>query len=194
MRTHCILITAFVLVFLPAAGLCAGKPFITLEGGGESACLTAKEIQSGKEASLEVPMPDPVLFILRRGAPNGVNLTAIYGDTGENLLGTLPPALKGFDEYGELLDGFSLQFAVRDLNGDKKLEVLVATGDGASVLTAAVFVYTPRGDGRFRCAGVIEGRNTLHVDGRGVISVPHGVRGPVTEYTVAADGTVTKKR
>lgn len=169
-------------------------PLITLEGGGQSAFLTAEAIWSGKEATLEARMPDQMLFVLRRGAPNGTSLTAVYGDAGENVLGTPPPAMRGFDEYGELLAGFSIQFAVRDLNGDEKPEVLVATGDGAAVLTAGVFVYTPQGGERFRCTGVIEGQNALHVDKNGVISVPYGSRGLFTEYTVAADGSVTEKR
>ncbi|MDL2267087.1 hypothetical protein LJC46_03760 [Desulfovibrio sp. OttesenSCG-928-G15] len=169
-------------------------PLITLEGGGESASLTAKNIRNGKEAALEARIPDLVQFILRRGTPNGTNLIAVYGDTGENLLGTLPPAMRGFDGYGEIEEGFSIQFAVRDLNGDTVPEVLVATSDGAAVLTAAVFVYTPQGIKRFHCSGVIEGQNALHVDAKGVISVPYGSQGLFTEYIVAADGAITERR
>lgn len=165
MRTSFMLIAAVVLALLPAAGLCAAGPFITMESGSGSVSLTAEEIRDGKEASIEAVMeaatgasgPESVMFLLRRGSPNGTNLTAIYGDAGENLLGTLPPAMRGFDEYGEFEEGYSLQVAVRDLNGDKKPDVLVATGDGAAVLTVAVFVYTPRGNERFRRIGVIEG-------------------------------------
>ena len=193
MRIRLALITAFVLTLFPLAGLCADGPFITLEGGGESVFLKAEEIGEGKEAAMEAAMPDPVTFILRRGSPNGVNLIAVYGEAGENLLGTLPPAMKGFDGHGELEEGFALQCAVRDLNGDGKPEVLVATGDGAALLTVAVFVYTPGGDERFRAAAVIEGQSTLHVDANGVISVPYGSQGLFTEYTVSADGAVAEK-
>lgn len=189
-----ILTAALFLALLPATGRCADGPFITLEGGGESVALTAEEIQSGKEAGLEAAMPEPVRFILRRGSPNGTNLIAIYGDAGENLLDTLPPTMKGFNEYGELLEGFSLQVALRDLNGDKQPEVLVATGDGAALLTVAVFVYAPGESGRFRCVGVIEGQNSLHVNGRGGISVPYGSQGLFTEYSLDADGRITEKR
>lgn len=135
MRTSFMLIAAVVLALLPAAGLCAAGPFIIMESGSESVSLTAEEIRDGKEASIEAVMeaatgasgPESVMFLLRRGSPNGTNLTAIYGNAGENLLGTLPPAMRGFDEYGELEEGYSLQVAVRDLNGDKKPDVLVAT-------------------------------------------------------------------
>ena len=158
--------------------------------------------ENGKEASIEAAMgtatgtsgPDNVLFLLRRGSPNGTNLTAVYGDAGENLLGTIPPAMRGFDEYGELEDGFSLQVAVRDLNGDKTPEVLVVTGDGAAILTAAVFIYTPRGSERFRCIGVIEGQNKLNVGANGLISVPYGSQGLFTEYGVAADGALLQRK
>ncbi|MDL2290605.1 VCBS repeat-containing protein [Desulfovibrio sp. OttesenSCG-928-F20] len=193
MHIRLVLITAFALTLFPLTGLCYGAPFITLEGCGESVFLTAEEIGEGKDAVMEAAMPDPVMFILRRGSPNGINLTAVYGDAGENILGTLPPAMKGFDDYGELEEGFALQCAVRDLNGDGKPEVLVATGDGAALLTVVVFVYTPGGNERFRAAAVIEGQSTLHVDVNGVISVPYGSQGLFTEYTVSADGEVTKK-
>ena len=202
MRTIFMLIAAVVLALLPAAVLCAAGPFITMESGSESVSLTAEEIRDGKEASIEADMeaatgasgPESVMFLLRRGSPNGTNLTAIYGNAGENLLGTLPPAMRGFDEYGELEEGYSLQVAVRDLNGDKKPDVLVATGDGAAVLTVAVFVYTPRGNERFRRIGVIEGQNSLHVDANGVISVPYGSQGLFMEYGVTSDGVLVQKR
>ena len=192
MSIRTLFMIAFVLTLFPAAGLCAEGPFIRLEGGGESVSLTAEEVQGGKEASIEAAMPDPVLFLLRRGSPNGTNLSAIYGDAGENLLGTLPPAMQGFDEYGELEEGFALQVAVRDLDGDKKPEVLVATGDGAAILTVAVFVYSPRGDERFRCVGVIEGQNQLHVNVNGAMTAPYGSQGLFDEYALV-NGAVVKK-
>lgn len=201
MRIRRLLVTFFVLALFPATGLCAAGPFITLEGGGKSVSLTAEEISGGKEATMDVAMgkaakkggPDQVTFLLRRGSPNGINLIAIHGDTGENLLGTIPQTMQGFDDYGELTEGFSLQVAVRDLNGDKKPDVLVATGDGVAILSVAVFVYTPQGNERFRCIGVIEGQKTLHVAADGLITAPWGSQGRFTEYRVTPDGMLAKR-
>ncbi len=197
MHIRSILMAALLLMLLPTPGRAAAGPFITMQGGGESIALTAAAIQAGEEAIIETPMgaegPEAML-LLRRGSPNGTNLTAVLGDAGENLLGTLPQAMQGFDAHGELEEGFSLQVVVRDLNGDNTPEVLVASGDGAAILTVAVFSYSPGADGMFRCVGVIEGQNALQIDAGGVISVPYGSQGLSTEYTVAADGALVKRQ
>jgi hypothetical protein len=191
-------IRAIPLIFLlffsfSALAVCAGGPFVTMDGKGGSIALTTKEISQGKDAILEAAMPDPVTFSLKRGTPNGVAITAIYGDAGERLNSMLPPEMAGFDDRGELEEGFTLQLAVCDLNNDGKPEVLIATGDGAATLTAAIFTYTPKGDERFARTGMIEGQKTLHVDDKGAILVPFGSQGRFTEYVVAADGAVTEK-
>ena len=191
-------VRAIPLIFLlffcfPVLAVCAEGPFITMDGKGKSIALTGKEISQGKNASLEAAMPDPVTFSLERGTPNGVAITAIYGDAGERLGSMLPPKMAGFDDHGELEEGFTLQLAVCDLNNDGKPEVLIATGDGAATLTVAIFAYTPRGDERFTCTGMIEGQKTMHVDAKGVIAVPFGSQGRFMKYVVAADGAVAEK-
>lgn len=206
MRIRTVLVAVVFLALFSTSALCVEGPLLTLgdgndggqhdgvagglSGGSKSFWLAAEEIHAGKEASAEATMPDPVLFLLRRGSPNGTNLTAVYGEAGENLLGTLPPQIQGFDEYGELQEGFSIQVAICDLNGDKKPEVLVAVGDGATVLSMAVFVDEPHEAGRFRCIGVIEGQSRAHVEADGTISVPCGLRGLFTKYAVSAGGTL----
>ena len=167
-------IRTIVLIFLlffcfPALAVCGG-PLITMDGEDGSITLTAEEISQGKEVSLEAAMPEPVTFSLERGTPNGVAITAVYGDAAERLGGLLPPEMAGFGGYGELEEGFTLQLAIRDLNNDGKPEVLIATGDGTAILTAAIFIYTPEGNERFACTGMIEGQKALHVDAKGVIN------------------------
>ncbi len=192
MRIRHILMSSFLLALWPAAESWADGPLVSLAGGEQSMAMSAAEIQAGQEARLTAAMPEPVSFTLRRAAPNGTELSAVYGEAGENLLATIPPGLAGFDEHGELAENFSLQVAVRDLDGDKIPEFLLATGNGASTLTAAVFVYDAKGAERFRSIGVIEGQSSLSIGEDGRLTVPFGLRGLLDEYAISG-GRLLKK-
>ena len=193
MRFFSFLASILMVLGFSTTSQSADGPLISFEGSGSTVVLTADDLSSGKDASLEAAMPDPVLFVLRRDSPSGISLAAVYGDSGENLLATVPPDMQGFDENGELEEDFSIQLGVSDLNADGVPEVLVATGDGVAILSVAIFVYNPQGEERFRCTGVVDGQISVRVEADGTIVAPFGSQGLFTAYTVAADGSVAEK-
>lgn len=187
MLARCLISLALLAALFPSPAHCAG-PFIIMEAKGLSMSLTAQEAAEGKEAAFEAAMPDPVTFILKRDTPNGLKISVIYNDTGENLRYALPQAMQGFNDFGELEEHFSIQVASCDLTGDGVPEILVATGDGVATLTVAICVSRPGGEERFRCLGLIEGQKELRVRADRMLSVPYGSQGLFTEYQVTDRG------
>jgi len=190
MRIFSLFPVMIVSVGLLVSNVCLAEPLITTESICITVSLTEKDLADGKETGFEAAMPEPVQFLLKRNTPNGIMLAAVYGTTAENLLGTLPTEMMGFGNYGELEEGFSIQVTACDLNGDAIPELLVATGDGAAILTVAVFVYSPHTHECFRLIGVIEGQRSVHLGADGAITAAYGSQGLFREYTVTAGGVL----
>ena len=194
MRFVLLFITVALVSFSPITGWGAEASPVIFSKGYKAISLTASALAAGKEARLDAAMPEPVRFLLKRGSQNTIALTAAYGTSEENLLATIPEDMQGFDEKGELEEGFSIQIVVGDLNGDKVPELLVATGDDLAILTVAVFTYTPQGKNRFQCTGLIVGQKNIHVEPDGTLTAPFGSQGLFTEYVIASDGKPEEKK
>lgn len=172
---------------LPASLLMAVEqgPFIDQGKVIQSISLSAADINAGQEASMEVNMPVPTTFVLKRDTPNGTKIAAYYGDSGENLGQNLPAGMAGFNEYGDIEDGFVVQVAAVDLDADGVPEIIVASGDQAAILTATVFVFKAEPDehgARFANAGLIEAQNKLEIGQDGSIMAPYGSQGLFSQY------------
>ena len=191
-----ICIAVLLLSLLPFAAQAGEKTpsLLQLPPGAKSVSMIAQDIHAGRKAELRLPAPYALEFILSRDSPNGTKIFAMYGDKGENL-GVNLEGMAGINEYGEMEEGFAIQLAACDLNGDGIPEVLVATGNMVAELTVAVFTYNPKAkEERFRRVGVAEGQREARIEKDGSITMPYGSQGLFKEYRLTAKGELTEKQ
>lgn len=87
----------------------------------------------------------------------------------------------GFNESGELENGYYIQVSYIDLNNDHKYEVLISIGNKQSEMITAIYKVRDAEGDSFKLMGIIEGQSKMRLDGNHIIA-PYGSQGLFEEY------------
>lgn len=195
----CLVVTGFFTnpAIIPASAAAENEPAVlSLPEPDRIITLSSDMFLAGKAVFMEIPMrsdgTDTIFFSIGRDSPNGTRILAVYGDRGETL-GAMLPSMPGLDEYGEMEEGAAIALGAYDLDGDGVSEVIIASNDGAAMLSAAIFRYEDKEHERFHLLGILEGQQQLVIESDGAIIAPFGSQGLFSEYRLAPDGTITEK-
>jgi hypothetical protein len=132
----------------------------------------------------------PKELIIRMASQAGMDYMVLFDGVGVRLPHELTSKYTGgINAFGDLEEGFFVQAAEHDFDGDGMPEIIIAVGDGSSELIANVFKYHPpeqqKDAGRpqnWDLVGQFDGQAKITIDGPSV-TVPYGGQGLVEEWT-----------
>lgn len=132
----------------------------------------------------------PTQLIVGTDHPNGTKLWVMFPGCGISLPVDFGKDFKGFDEFGFLTDGYSIQVAEHDFNGDGMPELVVAVGDGSMDLAVNVLRYIPPASSKNACSeknwsrlGSFTGQGKALISGNKIM-LPYASQGLFEEYTL----------
>jgi hypothetical protein len=189
-----ILILFLVLIFFSCNSIDkeTHKNTITIEGDNllyEGNCSTYINIDSvslndGKQVNLKVDInndKDDESFTITRDTPNGIKILGFKGKYGCGLDDF--KSVSAFDEYGELLNGYSIQLTCSDLDKDNIDEILVSVGDSLIDMETLVYRLSNEKETPFILAGSILGQDKIYFDAEEYsIYSPYGSQGLADIY------------
>ncbi len=131
----------------------------------------------------------PTELIIGQDHPNGTKILAIFPRYGVHLPLQFADDFEGFNEFGDINEGYYLQVAEHDFDNDGEPEIVVAVGDGLVNLSINIVKYhAPLStedagrDENWELVGTFSGQENAVMDGN-TISLPYGSQGLFTEYT-----------
>lgn len=132
----------------------------------------------------------PTTLRIGQDTPNGIKIMAIFPEYAVvNMPVDFGGDFGGFNDYGELNEGYYIQVAEHDFNNDSIPEIIVAVGNGSHDLVVNVIKYHAPASledaGRpenWELLGMFTGQQEAFIDGE-AISLPFGSQGLYTEYT-----------
>ena len=135
----------------------------------------------------------PTELIVGRDHPNGTRLLALFPRsklefTGVELPVNFAKGFQGFDDYGDLKPGYTVEVVQRDFSHRGAPEILVAVGDGRTELALNIVQYhapkLARNAGspkNWSVIGSFSGQTSAEIQG-GVIQIPTGSQGRRKTY------------
>jgi len=131
----------------------------------------------------------PTELIVGRDHPNGIRILALFPGYGVHLPVKYEKDFGGFNDYGELNEGYYIQVVEYDFDRDDAPEIIVAVGNGLTDLAVNIVKYNapklPKDAGRnenWSLVGSFSGQEKVLIEGN-TISLPYGSQGLYTKYT-----------
>ena len=131
----------------------------------------------------------PTCLVIGRDHPNGMRFLAMFPGYGVNLPLKFVNGFEGFNEDGELKQGYYIQVAEHDFDHDGTPEIIIAIGDGLVDLSINVIKYhapqSAKDAGReanWSLIGSYSGQAKAEIGGD-TIQIPIGSQGLYDEYT-----------
>lgn len=131
----------------------------------------------------------PTTLVVGRDHPNGTKVLALFPGYGVHLPLMFPDEFGGFNDFGDINEGYYVQVAEHDFDNDGTPEILVAVGDGLVDLVVNVVKYhaplSPADAGReenWELVGSFSGQEKAFINGDTVL-LPIGSQGLHAEYT-----------
>ena len=138
---------------------------------------------------------DDVTFVIRRGSPNMTDIVVFINDNvGLNWSSQYfseASTSVGFNEWGDLLEGYYLQLTLYDLDLNGTKELIVSVGNKSWNMQTTVFQYTGIPEAPFSPIGTIDGQEYMWLDD-GKMVAPYGSQGLFEVYDVQ-DGEIVRK-
>lgn len=132
----------------------------------------------------------PISMTIGYNNPNGVKYRVYF--KGLNVAVDLFNIVKfesGVNEWGDLLDGFYVQVATHDFDGDKNPEIIIAVGNGLIDMSVNIIKYHPPTNPQdairmenWTVIANFQAQEKIHID-KQVITAPFGSQGLYDEYT-----------
>ena len=150
----------------------------------------------GKTSSKDIVFPlhyhshvKPSYLLIGRDHPNGMRFLAMFPGYGVNLPLKFENEFEGFNEDGELKQGYYIQVAEHDFDHDGIPEIIIAVGDGSVDLSINVVKYhAPQSaqdadrEANWSLIGLYWGQAKAEIRGD-TIWIPIGSQGLYDEYT-----------
>lgn len=126
----------------------------------------ANDLTQDKSLLFDSNRNDGKKVILGLDHPNGVRVLVLNGDKGQNLINEVPDG-PFFNEYGDLLPGYTIQVTLVDLNGEGSQNIIIAIGKYNDRVDASVFGLSKDNSGNYDYLGTIESSSKIKfVDGK----------------------------
>ncbi|MBC7191785.1 hypothetical protein [Marinobacter sp.] len=131
----------------------------------------------------------PDSLIVERNTPNGIKFLVRFSNANVNLPLEFDKSFDGFNQWGELEEGYYVQVAEYDFDNDEKPEIIIAIGNGLTDLVVNIIEYhapqLPKDAERtanWTLIGSFRGQGKAFVEGAS-IQLPFGGQGRYTEHT-----------
>ena len=150
----------------------------------------------GKTSSKDIVFPlhyhshvKPTYLLIGRDHPNGIRFLAMFPGYGVKLPLKYEDRFNGFNDDGELKQGYYIQVAEHDFDHDGIPEIIVAIGDGSVDLSINIIKYhAPQSaqdadrEANWSLIGSYWGQAKAEIRGD-TIEIPIGSQGLYDEYT-----------
>lgn len=150
----------------------------------------------GKTSSKDIVFPlhfhshvKPNYLLIGRDHPNGMRFLAMFPGYGVNLPLKFDDGFEGFDEDGELKQGYYIQVVEHSFDHDGTPEIIIAIGNGSIDLSINVikfhapqFAQDADREANWSLVGSYSGQARAEIKGD-TIQIPIGSQGLFDEYT-----------
>lgn len=177
-----------IIMFVTTVTVVSGQDLIL---GVENSVIWGKESTSDVSLDLSYKAKvKPASMKIGYDNPNGTKFRIYFKDLNVAIdLRNIISMSSGMNEWGECNQGYYVQVATHDFDGDKNPEIIIAVGNGLFDMSVNVIKYHPpiNSDDAIRnenwsIVANFEGQDKIYVE-NGVITVPIGSQGLFDEYT-----------